>query len=99
MKPGNLNEDWWLETVYRVVELDNPKAKDLYGAIWALNNIKEGTRKTNGTDWIEAPRDLTATENQALVDGAEKLIALLDKLERQESQPISRDQGPDGISR
>jgi len=99
MKPGNLNEDWWLETVYRVVELDNPKAKDLYGAIWALNNIKEGTRKTNGTDWIEAPRDLTATENQALVDGAEKLITLLDKLERQGSQSISRDQDPDGISR
>jgi hypothetical protein len=82
MKHENLDEDWWLETTYRVVELDNPKARDLYGAIWALNNIKEGTRDLDGTDWLEAPRDLTPTENQALVDGAEKLIALLNKLER-----------------
>jgi hypothetical protein len=82
MKHENLDEDWWLETIYRVVELDNPKAKDLYGAIWALNNVKEGTRNTNGTDWLKAPRDLTSTEYDALIDGAEKLIALLDKLER-----------------
>ena len=82
MKHENLDEDWWLETTYRVVELDNPKAHDLYGAIWALNNIKEGTRDMNGIDWLEAPRDLTPTENQALNDGAEKLIALLNGLER-----------------
>ena len=82
MNHENLDEDWWLETIYRVVELDYPKTNDLYGAIWALNNIKEGTRDINGTDWLKAPRDLTPTENHALIDGAEKLIALLDKLER-----------------
>ena len=81
-KHENLDEDWWLETVYRVVELDDPKASDLYGAIWAINNIKEGKRDTNGIDWLAAPRDLTPTENQALIDGAEKLIALLNRLER-----------------
>ena len=82
MKHENLDEDWWIETIYRVLELDDPKANDLYGAIWALNNIKEGTRDKKGIEWLKAPRDLTPTENHALIDGAEKLIALLDKLER-----------------
>jgi hypothetical protein len=82
MKHENLDEDWWIETIYRVLELDDPKANDLYGAIWALNNIKEGTRDKKGIDWLEAPRDLTPTENNALIDGAEKLITLLNRLER-----------------
>ena len=82
MKHENLDENWWLETIYRVLELDDPKANDLYGAIWALINIKEGTRDRNAIVWLEAPRDPTPPENQALIAGAEKLIALLNRLER-----------------
>ena len=74
--------DWELETLDRVMNLREPEAEKLWDAIEELIKTREGIRAADDFEWVNHPRKLTEAEECTLIETIDRLMALLERLER-----------------